>query len=196
MASAPTATPEPWRRSRRKVQPVPNPRLQRTRSASPPSPPSPLSRQPLGRLIIVVSLFLLGLSPQKRSELTPAELGVRETVFRYGIEKCPWGNGGEGTVCFLRAENGEDPSAELIARFTKPKFPIKPVSVSYVDSRFRRLDRVTGESGSVYWISDIRILSSSRVDALGGYCSIHSLFQLQRAKGKWRVVGEIEKGVS
>ncbi len=177
----------------------PNTRMQRTRS-SPSALRSPLMRCPLGRLALVASLAFLGLAPQRQGDITAADLeDIRETIFRYGIEKCPEGYESEGAVYFLGLwDRGvfEDPSSQLLERFAKPRFPLKPISASVVDSQFHRRDRLTGALGSLYTIGAVRRLSSSQLEAEAGYCAMSVVLRLHLKNGKWQVVSERIVGVA
>jgi len=174
----------------------PNTRVQRTRSSASP-PHSPLTRSPLGRPIALALLLLLGFTPLQSAELPPPALeAIRESVFRYEMKECPWGEGGEGTVYFLSQGTNDDPSSELLARFSQERFPVEPVSASVRDSEGYFRDRSTGARGSIYAVAEIRHVSASEVEAHGSYCTNIAVFRLRLEKGQWRVVKERRIGRS
>lgn len=162
------------------------------------------SKKKLGRLVSLVAISLAAQSSLSRgADLSaPALEKIRETVFRYQLEKLPWGDQGEGSVYFLSVEYGRDPTQELLKRFARSRFPVKPISAAIrlheppgsLGLVWR--DRDTGERGTVYGISRIRLLSKGLVVVDGHYGAFGSAFVLRLTAGRWKVVDEHGTGVA
>ena len=170
--------------------------MQRTRS-SPSAPRSPLTRCPLGHAIGLAALLLLGAAPKSKPVLTSAELeDIRETVYRWELQRCPTGDVGGDNVFFFGLEGRQDPSSQLLERFAGSQLPVKPLSASVIGGDFVLRDRATGLQGSLYWIGQIRPLSASMVEVGASCCSLMSVLRLTRDKGKWRVLSSRADGVA
>jgi len=129
--------------------------------------------------------------------LTSVELDdIKETVYRWELQKCPAGEVGGDNVFFFGLEGRQDSSPQLLERFAGSQPPVKPLSASAMGGDFVLRDRATGLQGSLYWIGQIRPLSASVVEVDASCCSLMSVLRLTRDKGKWHVVSSRANGVA
>jgi hypothetical protein len=145
---------------------------------------------------MLASLLAIRCSPNEppRAELSEEDQ-IREVVFRYQFEFNASGLGKGAGAYYLGLGHGDDPSAELMARFEGHAPPVKPLSASELEPGTSQVvDRETGLPGLAFLITDIRWQGDHQVEVDGGYeeaseSAAGSTFHLLKENGQWRVSG-------
>jgi len=127
------------------------------------------------------------------------EVDLLEVVFRHLIEHNASSGTALGTNDFVflslgSAESGQDPPAELLARFAGSVPRVEPVSAAVVTREGVRHGEMEGR-GVLLRVERIRRIDADTVDVDGGYFEASrsasgSSYRLRRVGSSWRVVGE------
>jgi hypothetical protein len=94
---------------------------------------------------------------------------VREAVFRHLFTKNASGAQQSAKVFRLSVEGGKDPSAALLARFSKNPIPVVAASECTADPRTGVHQKGTGRSGLVFRIDGMHFVKPDVATVDGGY---------------------------
>jgi hypothetical protein len=158
--------------------------------------------------VLVWLLLFLNIHPAWSRSRAAQEDDIRETVFRYFIQrdrkqltnKAPdasgphrWG--GPYNLIFLSVER-KDPSDAFVRRLDDAPVPVRKVSQSYFKQGGASpgiTDKEYDLPGILYWVDKIRWRGKDRVELRAGDYVVGrnggaSTFTLVRKNGKWQVV--------
>ena len=127
---------------------------------------------------------------------------IREAVFRWQFDHSGGWLQQETKAYYLQVgENDNDPSDELIKRFSGHKPPVRKGSACNANIRTGVLDKQTGERGLILRVRSIEWQSDSEVKVLGGYyeggrSASGNTYTLKNKNGKWEVTNDKERWVS
>jgi hypothetical protein len=144
---------------------------------------------------MLASLLAIGCAPAEPPRAVLSEEDqIREVVFRYQFDFNSSGLGTSASSYYLALGQGNDPSAELLARFEGHTPPVKPLSASELEPGTAQVvDRETGLPGLTFLITDIRWLRDHQVEVDGEYqeaseSAAGRTYHLLKENGQWHVI--------
>jgi len=132
------------------------------------------------------------------------EENLWEAVFRYQFAHNGSGQQQAAHIYFIGitiGTNRVEPSNEFMKRFANHMPPVKRLSACHFARGVGLIDNKTGEQGLSFFISDIRWISNTEVEVMGGYYEAElsasvNLYTLRMKGGRWTVVGDKLEGMS
>ena len=162
--------------------------------------------QSMNLLILAVVALLFGgnsctfsgHTQDKSSAFSNENDAIREAVFKYMFPNNESGMQGSVSVyCISISKDEQDPSIELLDRFTSHTPEVKPASGCYIkpipgDPIGRIADKATENPGILFYVESISMKGNNRAVAEGGYVegslnAASSVYYLKKTKGKWAV---------
>ena len=129
---------------------------------------------------------------ERNAARAAAEDDIRETVFRYQMEKQ------KVPAYFLRVEN-KDPSPEFLKRFAGNEPPVKPASAADLSPQVK--DKETGTKGVILGSDKITWVNDNEVKVEGSeyhapLAATGWTFTVTRQRDKWVVTGSKMEWIS
>jgi hypothetical protein len=136
-------------------------------------------------------------SDTSSADMTDSEMAIREAVFRHQFESSVPQIRPATDYFFLELEDGQDPSAEFLARFSNAPAKVEPRSMCEVSKGGSAIDavrqKVTGGRGRIFWVGRVCWISATAITIKGGYfqgrrSASGYFYRVEKQHGRWEVV--------
>jgi hypothetical protein len=155
-------------------------------------------------MLIMVFCVAVCITGQTQAANPAEEDSIRETVFRYQFDHNGAGQQKKAMVYCLSLGDLDkkiDPSDAFIDRFRHHSPPIRKSSECKIDALGGVRDARIGMRGLLFYVAEIRWLSSAKVEVSGGYyqdglSASGNIYTVIHRNGSWTVTHEKLKWIS